>query len=77
MENAGYKDVREAIAANLNKRFGTAFDDHNIVMTVGAAGGLNIIFKDVYKRQHWDIEKKSQIRRYLQHGSTWQRQIQL
>ena len=41
MENAGYKDVREAIAANLNKRFGTAFDDHNIVMTVGAAGGLN------------------------------------
>ena len=47
MENAGYKDVREAIAANLNKRFGTAFDDHNIVMTVGAAGGLNIIFKTV------------------------------
>ena len=47
MENAGYKDVREAIAANLNKRFGTEFDDHNIVMTVGAAGGLNIIFKTV------------------------------
>lgn len=47
MENAGYKDVREAIAANLNKRFGIAFDDHNIVMTVGAAGGLNIIFKTV------------------------------
>ena len=47
MENAGYKDVREAIAANLNKRFGPAFDDHNIVMTVGAAGGLNIIFKTV------------------------------
>lgn len=47
MENAGYKDVREAITANLNKRFGTAFDDHNIVMTVGAAGGLNIIFKTV------------------------------
>ena len=47
MENAGYKDVREAIAANLNKRFGTAFDDHIIVMTVGAAGGLNIIFKTV------------------------------
>lgn len=39
--------MREAIAANLNKRFGTAFDDHNIVMTVGAAGGLNIIFKTV------------------------------
>lgn len=47
MENAGYKDVREAIAANLNKRFDTAFDGHNIVMTVGAAGGLNIIFKTI------------------------------
>lgn len=47
MENAGYKDVREAIAENLNKRFGTAFDGQNIVMTVGAAGGLNIIFKTI------------------------------
>ena len=47
MENAGYKDVREAIAANLNTRFGTAFDAHNLVMPVGAAGGLNIIFKTV------------------------------
>ncbi len=47
MENAGYKDVRDAVAANLNKRFGTAFDGHNIVMTVGAAGGLNIIFKTI------------------------------
>lgn len=47
MENAGYKDVREAIAENLNKRFGTAFDGHNIVMTVGAAGGLNIFFKTI------------------------------
>ncbi|WP_370776027.1 pyridoxal phosphate-dependent aminotransferase [Roseburia sp.] len=47
MENAGYKDVREAIAENLNKRFGTVFDGQNIVMTVGAAGGLNIIFKTI------------------------------
>lgn len=47
MENAGYKEVREAIAANLNKRFGTSFDAHNVIMTVGAAGGLNIIFKTI------------------------------
>lgn len=45
MDNSGYKDVREAIAENLNGRFGTCFDSHNIIMTVGAAGGLNIIFK--------------------------------
>lgn len=47
MENAGYPDVRAAVAENLNKRFGTSFDFHNIIMTVGAAGGLNIIFKTI------------------------------
>ena len=47
MDNAGYEDVRKSIADNLNKRFATAFDAHNIVMTVGAAGGLNIIFKTI------------------------------
>lgn len=47
MENAGYGDVRAAIAENLNRRFGTKFDTHNLIMTVGAAGGLNIIFKTI------------------------------
>lgn len=47
MENSGYSDVRQAIAENLNKRFDTVFDAHNIIMTVGAAGGLNIIFKTI------------------------------
>ncbi len=45
MSNAGYEDVRKAMADNLNGRFGTDFTEKNIVMTVGAAGGLNIIFK--------------------------------
>ena len=43
--NAGYEDVREAVAASLNERFGTAFAGKNIVMTVGAAGGLNVALK--------------------------------
>ena len=47
MSNSGYPEVRQAIAENLNKRFGTAFDFNNIIMTVGAAGGLNIIFKTI------------------------------
>lgn len=47
MSNSGFPEVREAIAKNLNKRFGTNFKFHNIVMTVGAAGGLNIIFKTI------------------------------
>ena len=45
MSNAGYEDVRQAVAENLNRRFGTSFTQRNILMTVGAAGGLNIILK--------------------------------
>ena len=43
--NAGYADVRETVAESLNERFGTSFEGKNIVMTVGAAGGLNVILK--------------------------------
>ena len=47
MDNSGYEDVRQAVAESLNRRFGTHFAYHNIIMTVGAAGGLNIIFKTI------------------------------
>lgn len=47
MENAGYDEVRAVIADNLNRRFGTRFSARNLIMTVGAAGGLNIIFKTI------------------------------
>lgn len=43
--NAGYEDVRQAVAESLNERFQTAFSANNITMTVGAAGGLNVILK--------------------------------
>lgn len=45
--NSGYEDVRSAVAESLNKRFGTHFNESNIVMTVGAAGGLNVILKSI------------------------------
>lgn len=45
--NSGYADVREAVATSLNDRFGTSFEGKNIVMTVGAAGGLNVILKSL------------------------------
>ena len=45
MSNAGYPEVREAIAGSLNRRFGTSFGAGNILMTVGAAGSLNVILK--------------------------------
>ena len=45
MNNSGYEDVRSDIATSINKKFGTAFDESNLLMTVGAAGGINVIFK--------------------------------
>ena len=45
MNNSGYESVREAIASHLNDLFGTKFTGNNLIMTVGAAGGLNVIFK--------------------------------
>lgn len=45
MPNAGFLEVRARIADSLNKRFDTSFDAGNIMMTVGAAGGLNCALK--------------------------------
>ena len=45
--NSGYADVRQAVAESLNGRFGTCFEGKNIIMTVGAAGGLNVILKSI------------------------------
>ncbi len=45
MSNAGFESTRQAVADSLNKRFGTAFTVNNIIMSVGAAGGLNVVLK--------------------------------
>lgn len=47
MSNAGYEDVRGTIADSLNRRFHTSFGVANILMTVGAASGLNVILKTI------------------------------
>lgn len=47
MSNAGFEDVRSAVAASLNRRFQTTFHEENIIMTVGAAGGMNVIFRTI------------------------------
>ncbi|MCD7764476.1 MAG: pyridoxal phosphate-dependent aminotransferase [Lachnospiraceae bacterium] len=47
MSNAGYPQVRAAIAENLNQRFGTNFTERNLIMTVGAGSGLNVALKTV------------------------------
>lgn len=47
MSNSGYEDVREKIANSINKKFSTNFKFNNIIMTVGAASGLNIVLKSI------------------------------
>ena len=45
MSNIGYPTVRDAVAKSLNTRFETSFNEKNIIMSVGAAGGLNVVLK--------------------------------
>ena len=47
MSNAGYEDVRESIANSINKKYNTNFEFKNLIMTVGAASGLNIVLKAI------------------------------
>ena len=47
MSNAGHDEVRQAIADSLNGKYGTSYGKDNIVMTVGAAGGLNVALKSI------------------------------
>lgn len=45
MNNAGFEEVRGAIAEHLNRDYHTNFSEKNILMTVGAGGALNVILK--------------------------------
>lgn len=45
MNNSGFEDVREKIAKSINKKYATKFTADNLLMSVGAAGGLNVILK--------------------------------
>jgi aspartate aminotransferase len=47
MPNCGYSDTRKAIAEYLKEESGLPFDEKNVVMTVGAAGGLNVVLKAI------------------------------
>ncbi len=47
MPNAGYPAVRAKVAEHLNRLHGVAFGENEIIMTVGAAGALNIVLKAI------------------------------
>ena len=45
MNNSGYEEVRQAIADQLEQREALGLSARHITMTVGAAGGLNVLLK--------------------------------
>lgn len=47
MPNAGFPDVREKIARKAGREHNVVLDGGHVVMAVGAAGGLNAVFKAI------------------------------
>ena len=47
MSNAGYQDVRQKIADNVSNETGLSLSSEHIMMTCGAAGGLNVVLKSI------------------------------
>lgn len=47
MPNAGYPETREAVATYLLSQTGLQFTRDEIVMTCGAAGGINVVLKTI------------------------------
>lgn len=47
MDNSGHFEVRDKIANHLNKIYQTDYEAKNLIMTVGAAGGLNVILNSL------------------------------
>lgn len=45
MSNAGYTETRQKVAAYLARKTGLPLTENQVVMTVGAGGGLNVVFK--------------------------------
>ena len=45
MPNTGYAETRAAVAEQLGRETGVSFTAEHVTMVVGAAGGLNVVFK--------------------------------
>lgn len=47
MSNSGYEDVRQQIAEFQSQKSGLPFTKDHIIMTVGSAGGINVVLKSI------------------------------
>ena len=75
MNNAGYPEVRQAVAENLNRRFGTELSWQHIVMTVGAAGAINIVFKAILDIEDEIVVFRPYFGEYRSYASNWHARV--
>lgn len=47
MSNTGFESTRDAVAKSLNKKYNKSYTAGNVIMTVGAASGLNVMFRSL------------------------------
>ena len=47
MPNGGFTDVRDSIARNIRGETGINFEGNDILMSIGAAGGMNVILRSI------------------------------
>lgn len=47
MDNAGFKDVRQKVADSVNKDILKPIGSEHVLMTVGAAGGINVVLRTI------------------------------
>lgn len=75
MNNAGYPEVRQAVAEHLNRRFGLDLTFENIIMTVGAAGAINIVFKAILDVEDDVVVFRPYFGEYRSYVSNWHGRI--
>ena len=72
MSNAGYPFVRKAVADQLNSINNTGYSENNIIMTVGAAGGLNCILQTLINPRDEVIVVAPFFVEYINYIENWQ-----
>lgn len=75
MNNAGYPEVRKAVADHLNRRFDLGLTQENVVMTVGAAGAINIVFKAILDIDDEVVVFRPYFGEYRSYASNWHAKI--
>lgn len=77
MDNAGYPEVRQQVAESLNNRFGVSLAGKNIIMTVGAAGAINVILKTLIDIGDEMIVFKPYFTEYRNYIGNWRGELVL